>query len=171
MIYLHKWAEQSRRLWGCLLKLRHGVPDRRPSLAVLQPQPRQGAGVEGPPSQTNGGTESPTSFTNVPNVATSPAPARCHPTCFLAEGFAFCLQSAQGASCWKQRPWPLSMLSADRGQAGSRCGEKRVRSLVKNPCKDFAWLQINLYFKCQRLVLGVVFNRSWTTAWFPTCCR
>lgn len=40
-------------------------------LALLQPQPCQGAGMQGAPSQTNGKTESPNSFTNVSNIAAS----------------------------------------------------------------------------------------------------
>lgn len=141
------------------------------AMACLTAAATAGTWPASPPSQTNGGTESPTSFTNVHNVASGPARAHCHPMCFPAEGFALCLQLAQGTSYWNRRPWLLSMHSAGRGQAGSRCGERKVRSLGKNPCKDFTWLQVNLYFKCQKLVLGVVFNRSCTTAWFPTWCR
>lgn len=108
-------------------------------------------------------------FMNMPKVATGPASPSCHPMCFLAEGFALCLQSAYGISYGKQCPWSLSVHSAGRGHAGSRCSEKESNLWWKIHA-EFAWLQINLYFKWQKLFLGMVFSRSWATACFPTCC-
>lgn len=60
---------------------------------------------------------------SVPKVATGPATARCQPMCSLAEGFSLC---PSGDIPWKWCPRLLSMHSADRSKADSRCGEKEL---------------------------------------------
>lgn len=80
--------------------------------------------------------------------------------CFLAEGFTLCLQSAYGISCWKQRPWSLSVHSADRGQAGSRCKREQMK---KSPTFGEKSMETLPDFK----LIYISSDKSYSLVWFP----